>query len=145
MKKKCIIIWCSFVVCVIATVILRFFVDAQEVEYEEVEVKVLSANTERGYDYQTHSSYEKHEVMVEYNGESFQLENVYDTYSYQEGRTTKAYLSKGRLFANVEGVASSTPLAIAYFVFLFGSFILFIIGFVSIGGVIQEKNRAKAG
>ena len=143
MKKKVIAAWCIFVVCVIATVVLRFFVDAQEVEYEEVEVMVLSAETERGYDMQTHSSYEEHEVMVDYQGEMCELENVYDTYSYQVGRKTTAYLSNGRLFANVEGVSSSTPLFMVYFAFLVGCLVLFFVALCYTGKALQERLAAR--
>lgn len=139
MKKKCVISWCIFAVCLVATFVSRFFVDAQKVEYEEVEVKVLSAKTERGYDMQTHSSYEDHEVKVEYEGEIYELGNVFDTYTFHEGSKTTAYLFNGKLYANVEGVTSSTTVSTVYFAFLIGSFVMFFVAIMCSAAVLQQK------
>lgn len=134
-KKKAILLWCVFAVCLIATVVMWFVVDAQGIEYEEVEVRVLSAETKH-----IGTRRISYEVMVKYNGETYKLENVYNTYQYPEGATVKAYLANnGRLFANVAGVSTSTPLAKVYFVCLFGSFGLLFVAAIYSGKVKQEK------
>lgn len=140
MKKKAILSWCAFAVCLIATVVMWFAVDAQKIEYEEVEVRVLSAETKQLRNKSTGTHYDFHEVTVEYNGETYKLENAHNTYQYPLGTTVKAYLANnGRLFANIEGVSSTTPLATVYFVCLFGSFgLLFVAAFYS-GKAKQEK------
>jgi len=46
---------------------------------------------------------------------------------YSEGRTVTAYLAHGKLYANVEGVKTSTPIATVYFIFLFGSFAMLFV------------------
>lgn len=139
MKKKSIILWCAFAVCLIATVVLWFAVGAQDIEYEEVEVRVLSAKQYHN----GRNSGPRYEVMVEYNGETYELENVHNTYQYPEGRVVKAYLTNnGRLFANTEGVNTSTPLATVYFVCLFGSFGLLVVSASYTAKAKQEKTAS---
>ena len=117
MKKKAILSWCAFAVCLIATVVMWFVVNAQEIEYEEVSVSVLSAQTTQLTKKSTGAHYDFYEITVEYNGKTYELENAHNTYQYPEGTTVKAYLANnGRLYANIEGVSSSTPLATVYFV-----------------------------
>ena len=60
-------------------------------------------------------------------GENYELQNVYGAYPYSEGRPTTAYLSNGKLYANVEGVQTSTSAANAYFAALFISFGMLIL------------------
>ncbi len=140
MKKKAILLWCAFVVCLISTVVMWFVVDAQEIEYEEVKVRVISAVTREYRNYSTGSYYDFHEVTVEYNGETYELENAYNTYQYPQGATVKAYLANnGRLFANIEGVSTSTPLATVYFVCVFGSLGLLVVAAIYSTKVKQEK------
>ncbi len=115
---------------------MRFAIDAQEIEYEEVEVRVLSWVTKHHRGPQLVS----YEVMVEYNGETYKLENVYNTYQYPQGATVKAYLANnGRLFANIAGVSTSTPLAKIYFGCLYGSFGLLFVAAIYSTKVKQEK------
>ena len=86
--------------------------------------------------------YDFYEITVEYNGGTYELENAHNTYQYPQGATVKAYLANnGRLFANVEGVSSSTPLATVYFVCLFGSFGLLFAAATYSGKAKQEKMR----
>ena len=144
MKKKSIILWCIFVVCLITTVVLWFQVNAQDVEYEEVEARVVSAVTKQVRNRSNGTTYDFYEVMVDYNGEIVELENVHNTYQYPQGKTVKAYLTNnGRLFANVEGVSSSTPLATVYFVFLFGSFIMLFVAAIYSSKAKQERMASK--
>ena len=58
---------------------------------------------------------------MEYEGREYELQNVYNSYSYMPGRVTTAYLHDGKLYANVAGITSTTPVATVYFVFLFAS------------------------
>lgn len=124
MNKKAIVLVVLTVVCLAATVGLWFLMNNTEVEFTEVEAKVLSAETRsiktKGKTTQVH------EVTVEYEGESYDLKNVYNSYSYIVGRNTTAYLSNGKLYANEAGIKSTTPVAMVYFAFLFGTFGLLI-------------------
>ena len=143
MKKKSIIAWCIFVLYLITTVVLQFKVDAQEVEYEEVEVQVVSSVTKQLKNRTNGNTYNFYEVKVDYNSETVDLENAYNTYSYPQGKKVKAYLSNGRLFANVEGVSSSTPLATVYFVFLFASLIMLFVASWYSSKAAQEKREQR--
>jgi len=126
MKKKKIIMTLITLVSLAITVILWFAANRSEIEYEEVKVTVVSSRSVTKKI--ANSRITVYEVEVKYNGEVYDLKNCHDSYSYIEGRTVTAYLSNGNLYANIEGVRSSTPLSIVYFVFLFATFGM-IIGF----------------
>lgn len=138
MKKKAIILWCVFSVCLIATVVLWFAVNAQKIEYEEVEVRVLSAELER-HNGGVWGSSTRNKVMVDYKGETYKLENSHNL--YPQGGIIKAYLANnGRLFANIEGIKTSTLIAKVYFAFLYISFGLLMVS-AAYSGHIWEKSK----
>lgn len=136
MKKKAILMWILFVVCVIGTIVLRYFSDRQNVQYEEVSATVVSAQEKVVQNQKNSSTYTFYEVIVEYNGEECELKNVHSAYEYPRGKKVTAYLSNGKLYANIEGVESSTPLFYAYFVFL-------VACPVTLGVAINETVKAK--
>lgn len=114
------------IIFIVATVFLRKNMDNAELDYKEVKATVVSAETVRktiktGYStsYQT-----EYNIVVNYQGKNYDLKNAHNTYSYREGSTVTVYEANGKLYANIEGVRTSSPAGIAYFVGLFGSFIL---------------------
>ena len=125
--KKVYISGIITILCIVATVLLRILMDNTDVDYTEVQAEVVSVATKETsvrVNYSRHNMTE-YEVIVSYMGENYKLQNVYGTYLYSEGKTTTAYLSNGKLYANVEGVQTSTSAAYAYFVALFISFGMF--------------------
>lgn len=136
MKKKAMLLWILFVICVIATVGLRYLFDRQDVAFEEVTATVLSAEERVLENRKTNTSYTSYDITVEYEGKEYALKNAYNVYQYPTGKDVTAYLSRGKLYANVEGVESSTPLFYAYFVFLVASF-------VTLGFAINESVQAR--
>ncbi len=124
MKKKAILMWILFVACVIATIAARYIADREEVSYEEVSVKVVSAENKRVRNRSTGTTYTSCEVIVKYNGENWDLKNAHSASSYLPGREVTAYLSHGSLYADVAGARSSTPLFYTYFAFLVGSIVM---------------------
>ena len=50
------------------------------------------------------------------------MQNVHGLSGYYEGKSVKALLANDKLYANVEGIKSTSPIAIVYFAFLFGTF-----------------------
>ncbi|MDO5603344.1 MAG: penicillin-binding protein [Oscillospiraceae bacterium] len=136
MKKKSTILWLATALCLIVTVGLWFAVNGSEVDYTEVSATVISSDT----------SYRKvmgkrqavYEVTVEYNGVTYDLENVYSAASYFPGKSTTVYEANGHLYANTDGVKTSTPLATLYFVFLFGSF-----GMIGLSLYMMSKEKQK--
>lgn len=135
-KKKAVLMWILFVVCVIGTVGLRYLSDREEVEYEEVTATVISAEERELENRKTNTSYTSYDIKVEYEGEEYELKNAHNAYEYRSGREITAYLSRGSLYANIEGVESSTPLFYAYFVFLVASFVM-------LGVAINQSIKAR--
>ncbi len=82
-----------------------------------------------------------YDIVVSYQGQNYDLKNAHDSYSYRKGATVTAYLSNGKMYANVEGVQTSTPVATAYFVALIGSFVMFFITICLWANAAQQKRR----
>ena len=143
MKKKVLILWIIFVVCLISTIGLWFAMNNQNLEYEEVQVTVVSAKTERVKNKKTGSSTDFYKVEVRYNGKTYDLENAHNTYMYPEGKTVKSYLANDRLFADTDGVKTSTPVSTVYFIFLFGSFIMLFVAATYSGKLVDAKKASK--
>ncbi len=130
--------WILFVVCVITTLVLRYFLERQDVEFEEVTVTVVSAEKKELENRKTNTTLTINDVKVEYEGEEYALKNAYDVYMYPTGKEVTAYLSHGKLYANIAGVESSTLLYYVYLAFLIASFIMFG---VAINESIQARRR----
>lgn len=141
--KKVIACGIITIICIVATVLLRGPMANADVEYQEVKVTVISAEKKEttikvG---KTSSDMTTYEIVVSYMGENYDLKNAHDTYSYRQGSTVTAYLSNGKMYANVEGVQNSTPVATAYFAALIGSFVMFLITMCLWANVAQQKKR----
>lgn len=130
--------WILFVVCVITTLVMRYFLERQDVEFEEVTVTVVSAEKKELENRKTNTTLTINDVKVEYEGEEYALKNAYDVYMYPTGKEVTAYLSHGKLYANIAGVESSTLLYYVYLAFLIASFIMFG---VAINESIQARRR----
>ena len=141
MKKKIIIVWSIFVICLIATISLWFLMNDANPEYEEVKAIVTSAKTEEIVNKRTGSRTTFYNIEVRYDGKTYDLENAHNTYSYPEGKTVTAYKYNDRLFANTEGVQTSTPVATVYFIFLFGSFIMLFVAPTYTSKLCQKKKE----
>ncbi len=141
MKKKVIILWCAFVVCLITTVALWFAMNNSKLKYEEVEATVLSSEVEQVVNKKTGSRTNFYKVKVEYNGEEYDLGNVHSASGHSRGKRVKAYLSNEKLYANIEGVRTATPVATIYFVFLFGTFGMLFWAAIEMGKLSQNKKQ----
>lgn len=120
MKTKVMISVIVLLLCIAATVGLRIATDRASTDYEEVKVTVVSSETKQKKVRRSRQTV--YEVIVRYEGQNYELKNVHGAYSYQPGRDVTVLLSGGDMYANIEGVKTSTPLSTAYFVFLFASF-----------------------
>ena len=140
-KKLVILIGVGFVVSLVLTIVLYNRMDNQNLEYEEVEATVVSTGTRTTNILMQYSSSSttQYTVEVRYNGQIYDLKNVHGLSGYSEGRTVKAYLANGKLYANVEGVNTSTFVAYAYFAFLIASFVLFIVFLSNIPRLFRKK------
>lgn len=140
-KKLVILAGVGFVVCLVVTIIFYGRMNNQDLEYQEVQVQVVStgSRTTNIFMRYTSSSTTQYIVEVRYNGEIYDLKNVISLSGYSEGRIVKAYLSNGKMYANVEGVNTSTTVAYIYFGFLFATFILFFIFICNTPRLFQKK------
>lgn len=141
--KKVWICGIIMVICIVAAVLLRGPMDNADIDYTEVKVQVVSSETKKtdikvGNSKSTMTTYD---IVVSYQGENYDLKNAHDSYSYRKGATVTAYLSNGKMYANVEGVQTSTPVATAYFVALIGSFVMFFITICLWANAAQQKKR----
>lgn len=122
MKNKVAIMWIITAICLILTIVFWFLMNKTEVKYEEVTAIVTNTSTREVVNKNTKNRTTFYEVKVEYNGKEYDLQNVHSLSGYYEGKSVKALLANDKLYANVEGIKSTSPVAIVYFVFLFGTF-----------------------
>lgn len=125
MKRKAIISTIVLLICIIATVALRFAVDRVNADYREVKATVVSSETKQVKVLGSRQTV--YEVIVRYEGQRYDLKNTHGTAAYQPGREVTVYLSNGELYANIEGVKTATPLAKVYFGSLFASFAMVVV------------------
>lgn len=131
------------VLCIVAAVLLYAPMRNTEVDYSEVKVQVVSSEEKEttiktGSSRSTMTTYD---IVVSYMGENYALKNAHDSYSYRPGATVTAYLSNGKMYANVEGVRNSSPVSIAYFTALIGSFVMFFVTICLWANAAQRKRR----
>ncbi len=122
MKNKVALMWIITAICLILTIVFWFLMNKTEVKYEEVTAIVTSTSTKEVVNKKTQNRTTFYEVKVKYDGEEYELQNVHGLSGYYEGKSVKALLANDKLYANVEGIKSTSPIAIVYFVFLFGTF-----------------------
>lgn len=122
MKNKVAIMWIITVVVLILTIIFWFLMNEAEVNYEEVTAIVTNTSSKTVVNKKTGSRTIFYEVKVRYEGKEYDLQNVHSLAGYSEGRSIKVLLSNEKLYANVEGIKSTSPVSIIYFIFLFATF-----------------------
>lgn len=141
--KKVAICGVLTVLCIVATILLRKPMDNAELDYQEVKAYVVSSQTKQETvrsKYST-STRKVYEVIVRYEGKEYKLKNAHNSYSYRAGQNATAYLYKGNLYANTEGVRNASPAGIAYNVALIASFAMFLITMLLLTKVGQKKKQ----
>lgn len=139
MKNKVTIMWVITVLCLILTIVFWFLMNKVEVNYEEVTAIVTDTSTKEVVNKKTGSRTTFYEVKVKYDGKEYDLKNVHGLTGYSEGRSVKALLSNDKLYANIEGIKSTSPVAIIYFIFLFGTFIMLFVAATYSSKLKQNK------
>lgn len=137
MKNKVLIMWIITVICLILTIVFWFLMNKSEVKYEEVTATVISTSSKEVVNKKTKNRTTFYEVKVNYEGKEYELQNVHGLSGYYEGKSVKALLSNGKLYANEEGIKSTSPIAIVYFIFLFGTF-----GMIMLSSMYMSKMKA---
>jgi len=142
LKRNSRLLWLAFFFFLISTIILWFLMNNSNPEYEEVKAIVLSSEKVEYVNRKTNTRTYKYEVKVRYEGKEYDLHNAHNAYSYVEGRSVTAYKANDKLYANIEGVKTATPIATTYYVFLFGSFGLLILA-PSYGAKVRQEKKEK--
>ena len=143
-KKLSIISGVLLVVFFVMAVAFYVLSDNQHLSYKVVQVNVISVHSANPL-----SKIDRDRVVVEYNGNNYEVENLRtnETLKYHTYLSTKnpanAYFSKGKIYANIEGIRTTTVIGTIYFVFLFGTLILIFTTAVLVGCVVEAKKREK--
>lgn len=138
MKNKTVIMWIITAICLVLTIAFWVLINNAEVQYEEVTAYVIDTSSDTVVNKKTGSRTTFYKVKVKYEGEEYELQNVHSLSQYSKGKSVKALLSNGKLYANVEGIKSTSPVAIIYFIFLFGTF-----GMLIASSTYMSKAKAK--
>lgn len=130
-KKKLIFMIGSiilFIVCLVTTVYLNIQTGGQNIDESKIQkVKCTVTNVEEYAVRVNGTRITNYKCYATYNGKEYEVHNVIEKYKFVEGRTADVLLYKGKLYANMEGITSSTGLATVYFVFLFGTVGVFVL------------------
>lgn len=138
LKNKVAIMWIITFICLILTVVFWFLMNKVDVHYEEVTAIVTDTSSKTVVNKKTGARTTFYEVKVKYEEKEYDLQNVHGLSGYSKGRSIKALLSNEKLYANVEGIKSTSPVAIVYFIFLFGTF-----GMLIVSSTYMSKAKAK--
>ena len=114
--KTTVLRWLTLVGAVltlIVTVLMCVKINQQNVSYEEVEAKIVSAEKRRvkkRYHY---------DVVVEYKGEKYELINVrseeFSGYEVYKGNYATMYFANGKMYSNIAGIKTE---GIAFYIYL---------------------------
>ncbi len=136
-KKMFIISIIVFVICLAITVFLFIKVNMTEIsDYKKVNcvvTKVDSYFVKKQIRYKVYATYEEKEYEI------CNIKN--DSYKYSKGSKVEVYLYQENLYANYDGIKTSTPVAKIYFVFLFLTFGCLILPITF--GIIYNKEKKK--
>lgn len=141
MKNKVALMWGLTIVCFILTVIFWFLMNNQDINYEEVMATVTDTSSREVVNKKTHNKTTFYTVMVKYEGKEYELHNVHSLVGYYKGKSVKALLSNNKLYANEEGIKSTSMVAIIYFIFLFGTFGMLMLSATYTSKVKQKKKE----
>lgn len=175
MVRKKIGITTTFILLLISVFLLIFFgneVKTQTLEYEEVEVTVISAEKVKLISGARNSTSHINKVIVVYDGIRYELQSVNDmemvdyeikanaqnsesTVSsdgehyisngrlYSNDTTATVYLYNGQLYSNASGIKTNTPAFHWRQVGLFGTWIFGIGHLLCVASLIDEKIKLK--
>ncbi len=141
MKNKVALMWGLTIVCFILTVIFWFLMNNQNISYEEVMATVTNTSSREVVNKKTHNKTTFNTVMVKYEGKEYELHNVHTLTGYYKGKSVKALLSNNKLYANEEGIKSTSMVAIIYFIFLFGTFGMLMLSATYTSKLKQKKKE----
>ena len=123
--------------CLALTIMAGMNVHNQSIAYEEVEARIVSA------DKQKVKKMYYYEVVVEYRGKEYELNNVrneeFSRYQRYIGSLATVYFANEKMYSNITGVKTDGK---AYYIYL-GALISTIALFVLHIGLVKDKFRRK--
>ena len=123
-KKFAVIFTVLFAVSLLICIGFRVISDTIKVDYEEVQVMVLSASQSVG------RTTRHTDVKVYYNGEEYKLNGVTEIWEYSVCQSTgehiTAYMSNGKLYEDVGDIRGDSAAAMVYFIFMGVSIVLLV-------------------
>ena len=127
-KKFSIVSAILLAVFFLMTVVFYVLSHNQLLSYKVVQVNVISVDIENPL-----NKIDKDKVVVEYNGKNYEVENLmtnetlkYHTYLSSQ-KPADAYFANGRIFANIDGIRSTSMIGIMqkFLIFFIQSFLYF--------------------
>ncbi len=144
-KKKRIVMIGSiiaFVICLTATIILNRRMAGQDIDESEIENVECRVTRVESHSVRVNGQkITNYEYYGSYLGKEYKIHNVIEKYKFKEGSMAKVLLYKGKLYANMEGIKTSTGLATVYFVFLFGTVGVFAFMINAMVKYFQNKGK----
>ena len=123
-KKFAVIFTVLFAVSLLICIGFRVISDTIKVDYEEVQVMVLSASQSVG------RTTRHTDVKVYYNGKEYKLNSVSKIWKYSVYQSTgehiTAYMSNGKLYEDVGDIRGDSAAAMVYFIFMGVSIVLLV-------------------
>lgn len=174
-RRKLGMIITTFILLMLSAFLLVFFgnkAKAEKLEYEKVEVTVISAEKEKLISGARNSTSHINKVIVVYKGIRYELQSVNDTemvdyeikanaqnskdtvslgdeYYMNDGKlysndaTATVYLYNGQLYSNVSGIKTNTPAFHWRQVGLFGTWIFGLGHLIFVASLIDENRKIK--
>ena len=123
-KKFAVIFTLLFAVSLLICIGFRVITETMKIDYQEVEVTVLSASQSVGR--KTRHT----DVKVYYNGAEYQLNGVTEIWKYSVYQSTgehiTAYMSNGKLYEDVSDIRGHSGMFIISFIFMWISIVLLV-------------------
>ena len=123
-KKFAVIFTLLFAVSLLICIGFRVITETMKIDYQEVEVTVLSASQSVG------RTTRRTEVKVYYKGAEYQLNGVSEIWKYSVYQSTgehiTAYMSNGKLYEDVSDIRGDSGMFIISFIFMWISIVLLV-------------------
>ena len=123
-KKLAVIFTVIFAASLLLCIGSRVISDTIKIDYQEVQVMVLSASQSVGR--KTRHT----DVKVYYNGKEYKLNGVSEIWKYSvyqsTGERITAYMSDGKLYEDIGDIRGDSAAAMVYFIFMGVSLVLLV-------------------
>ncbi|MBE5933970.1 MAG: hypothetical protein E7263_11190 [Lachnospiraceae bacterium] len=119
-----------FCISVVITILLNMLTFHVGVEYKKVQAVVEDMEVIRSGNIRRKNKTTEYCVQVNYNGRSYRVQNLNNTYDYNKfkpNKTVDVYLSEGQIYASVNRIQRDTPLGKTAMLSAIASVVLFFV------------------